>query len=632
MSIDPSTYKTGNASPSNSAEDLSDNARVFDVFMNDKSGDSVLDRLGAPIPTLSKALQGIGWVKVGAWSTNPTITEPNQYVFYNNQRFTPITLPYTVDSAAHPDPNALVPSELRDVSKFLDEGQANDLYLQKADGIYDMLASTSYKVGDKVSTGSTTWLITDSNRGWELDAGGLYALPLNGVFLTDLGADPSNGNDASSAFELAISRYDVTNKRRFTLVAAGGDFSVSRSIALSASCSRFKLNGQGATITATANMDSIIAWPSLSDVEIEDVTFKLGTGVTINNAVVDVGQDGQSGIKGLRTKLKNVRAFYIAGAPIFIRLTQEWEFKLENIRSDHDVTGQTGTNIELRSCVNGQLKTPEVGYSAVGIKFSKSANATYKCEGVDLVAPITTYAAIALKGDQITSLKVLGGVFDFCLTRAWEFTNGQDVSFFGTWFANRSDSSDSGTFGISQPNFSKIKMFGCHFVNNNVGNTWNALSLNSPDGKIIGCTSVGSIAKGLTLDDAEIIGNDFIPDSSKIAITDTQRSPAGTGNAAFKIMRSGENQFTTNKLLCRNEWSAPYLNQNALWQMDTYSGNFADQLYVTFNKNGVENFKFDLILGNFEVSRPGKGIKLTSPDGLTTKTLTIDNAGNPVWS
>lgn len=31
--------------------------------------------------------------------------------------------------------------------------------------------------------------------------------------------------------------------------------------------------------------------------------------------------------------------------------------------------------------------------------------------------------------------------------------------------------------------------------------------------------------------------------------------------------------------------------------------------------------------GGVEVMTAGKGIKLKSPDGLTTKTLTIDNAG-----
>ena len=32
--------------------------------------------------------------------------------------------------------------------------------------------------------------------------------------------------------------------------------------------------------------------------------------------------------------------------------------------------------------------------------------------------------------------------------------------------------------------------------------------------------------------------------------------------------------------------------------------------------------------GNFALGTAGKGVTLTSPDGLTTKTLTIDNAGN----
>jgi hypothetical protein len=31
--------------------------------------------------------------------------------------------------------------------------------------------------------------------------------------------------------------------------------------------------------------------------------------------------------------------------------------------------------------------------------------------------------------------------------------------------------------------------------------------------------------------------------------------------------------------------------------------------------------------GNFEVNTPGKGITVTSPDGLTTKTITINNSG-----
>ncbi len=186
MSIDPSTYKTGNASPSNSAEDLSDNARVFDVFMNDKSGDSVLDRLGAPIPTLSKALQGISWVSVGEWSTNPTITEPNQYVFYNNQRFAPVNLPYTVDSAAHTDPNDLVPSELRDVSQFLTSSELADIGGLTFSTIAAMKSYGNLSDGNKVnwqgyysqSDGGSNWGIVKSGSHVE-DGGKIFSIDAN---------------------------------------------------------------------------------------------------------------------------------------------------------------------------------------------------------------------------------------------------------------------------------------------------------------------------------------------------------------------------------------------------------------------------------------------------------------------
>lgn len=41
---------------------------------------------------------------------------------------------------------------------------------------------------------------------------------------------------------------------------------------------------------------------------------------------------------------------------------------------------------------------------------------------------------------------------------------------------------------------------------------------------------------------------------------------------------------------------------------------------------------FKLPGGGINVLAPGQGVQLTSPDGNTIKTLTIDNQGNPVWS
>ena len=80
--------------------------------------------------TFAAALREAGQEHVGEWSTNPEVTESNQVIPYagTNQLFRPLSLPYQVDSATNPDPNALLPNpatgyagELVDVSKFIDE-------------------------------------------------------------------------------------------------------------------------------------------------------------------------------------------------------------------------------------------------------------------------------------------------------------------------------------------------------------------------------------------------------------------------------------------------------------------------------------------------------------------------------
>ena len=81
--------------------------------------------------TYAAALRDAGWKSAGEWSTNPLLTEPNQYVFYNNQRFAPVNLPYQVDSATNPDPNALVPGELRDVSSYSADKAQSELMMSE---------------------------------------------------------------------------------------------------------------------------------------------------------------------------------------------------------------------------------------------------------------------------------------------------------------------------------------------------------------------------------------------------------------------------------------------------------------------------------------------------------------------
>lgn len=104
---------------------------------------------GVVVPTLQKVLADLGWTHTTPWDTNPLVTEALQVIPYNNQLFLPNTLPYQVDSATHPDPNALVPSELRDVSSFLTKEDLSD-YRKNYGTVSSMIQDVELKEGDNV--------------------------------------------------------------------------------------------------------------------------------------------------------------------------------------------------------------------------------------------------------------------------------------------------------------------------------------------------------------------------------------------------------------------------------------------------------------------------------------------------
>ena len=105
--------------------------------------------------TYAAALRDAGWNHTGEWSTNPEVTEANQVIPYagTNQLFRPTSLPYQVDSAAHPDPNSLVGTDLVDVSKFTDES-----YVITTSGVvFDTFAAMKssvkvFSIGTRMST------------------------------------------------------------------------------------------------------------------------------------------------------------------------------------------------------------------------------------------------------------------------------------------------------------------------------------------------------------------------------------------------------------------------------------------------------------------------------------------------
>ena len=163
--------------------------------------------------TFAAALREAGWEHVGEWSTNPLVTESNQVIPYagTNQLFRPLSLPYQVDSAANPNPNALLPDpstgyagELVDVSQFVDRNiiatestSSRDIEDRFADELYfeDFGATGAGVLSDSDAIkAAIEWVSSKQGRKISGRRGSVYAIsegiviPWDGKFLDESSA------------------------------------------------------------------------------------------------------------------------------------------------------------------------------------------------------------------------------------------------------------------------------------------------------------------------------------------------------------------------------------------------------------------------------------------------------------
>lgn len=190
---------------------------------------------GVTVPTIQKVLSETGFTHSTPWDTNPRVTESLQVIPYNNQLFLPNTLPYQVDSASHPDPNALVPSELRDVSKFVNENSIGGLTNYQASNLSSMKNGITTG-GQKVSLaagqcwkldgyntagdgGAATYIISDvsGSDNFDIDLGnGLWAILQIGtyIFFPQIGGvDGQDPTFNSVAIDAAIKKAETLGGR-----------------------------------------------------------------------------------------------------------------------------------------------------------------------------------------------------------------------------------------------------------------------------------------------------------------------------------------------------------------------------------------------------------------------------------
>lgn len=496
------------------------------------------------------------------------------------------------------------------------------------DSIQAMLAATDLELGQKVCTGASFWKIVTSSKGVPLSNGTQYALPLNGVWIDDAGADPTGVSDSYDAIMYVISLYNVSSRCQFSVNSNGGTYLVSAEIALHSQTSWIRFNFGGASLKATANMNAVFSCLAITGLRVKSLKLEHSTGVVITTAMMLINSESANTNKVTRVLIDDISAGLVTGSPQFIMCDKMWESEIRRIRVDFNVTGFTGRCIYLRSCVNVTVQPIDIEYAAEGVNLGKNTSVSYGCEGVTFNGGVIANCNVPVVGNYATAVRFIGTVMDFCNNSGPTFTNGQDVSLIGCWIANKSTSAAGWNGVAGASTFKTIKILGCHFVNNSASNC-NCASLLSSGSSFLGNTASTIMLPGARAADVVEGGNTY--GTSGIAnYREKGASFNFTGDAGIApslTLNSGLTSANSNDLLSRVNLSAKGVNSSNMFNIDHLRGFAADIAKLGLGWNGNNGWVFNPANWCIEFQKSGGGLILKSPDGLTTKTLRLSNAG-----
>lgn len=197
---------------------------------------STLAYAGLVRDTLPELLSKLGWYSVGEWSTDPLISNDNQYVLYNGIRYVPLSTPYQVDSTANPDPEVLVGSELKVITDVTnsDLTDAQNELLPPSSRIYPR--DGVLQDGQVVDSGTTHLRVLVGGEPTivamsPIASGSVSALTETGSIIgtTSVNFQPASQevrNSSSSDLSYLLQQADKFN---VPLVLTGGEYSLTSS-------------------------------------------------------------------------------------------------------------------------------------------------------------------------------------------------------------------------------------------------------------------------------------------------------------------------------------------------------------------------------------------------------------------
>jgi hypothetical protein len=193
------------------------------------------------------------------------------------------------------------------------------------------------------------------------------------------------------------------------------------------------IEGRNATINSTVTSGQVF--------EIE------GSGVRVNDLCVQRVSGTPTAaftVKGINHIFDNVTSFDTKW-PIFFKCTDLRNSHFRNLRVDLDVAGMLGDIFELNYCVNNSVHgVLQYAHRAVQLSTTPHPSLGYHNEGFSLTPGSTTYGCdIAVNGDFVTHLSIIGCTLDVCKTNCVVVTNGESLVLDGNWLGLQAGTASS---------------------------------------------------------------------------------------------------------------------------------------------------------------------------------------------
>lgn len=265
-----------------------------------------------------------------------------------------------------------------------------------------------------------------------------------------------------------------------------------------------------------------------------------------------------------------------------------------DLRIDLDTATKQGTIFKSQSCVNNWVTGGMYGFGQYFIDAIPTPydSVVYKSEGWLISNVIAVFFKNPLKVNSITALQATNCIFDFCLERFFEFTNGSHSMISNCWFANDTTSSSVNPPAIvSAGTYDGITLVDNTFVNNNGNNATPLFSFNpvAKNNSFINLNRVQGFTKGIILN-CEYGNNTF---------TDKDESVQSTVNTTWKMEGLLSEFINKNAFVANSQYYAlSFRNKTAESAIVLETGGFSDQTRMKFYTGVGGSLKEALALFN----------------------------------